>query len=273
MNRVIKLVPLLSIITVYLLGGLGIALFVRNEVKRRKLAVLWLHQIAPIVLGILGIRYWIEVLGGDCIDSGTLLVSNHVSYTDILILAAIVPTVFVTSVEVRDSPFLGWLAKSAGCLFVERRKRSSLKNDLPELQELLVQGFNVVLFPEGTTSNGKAVLPFRNSLVSSALTTQSAVLPVCLNYRLLDEKTVTQNEADILFYYGEMDFFSQLMKLLAIDQAWAQAVFLPSITTENLQCRKELTMQAYNAILSVHRPIPDSRELHEDFLELLPNIA
>jgi len=100
-----------------------------------------------------------------------LMVSNHISYIDVLVLAAIQPSLFITSVEVKNSLGLGWIVKVAGCLFVERRSRAFLGAETKEIRKAIWGGTPVVLFPEGTTSEGKDILTCRPALFQSAIDT------------------------------------------------------------------------------------------------------
>ena len=100
-----------------------------------------------------------------------LIVANHLSYIDVLVLSALVPAVFVTSVELKHTAVIGALARLSGSLFVERRKPSGLKREIEYIAFVLGQGLPVVLFPEGTTSNGDRVHQFKNSLFDAAVAT------------------------------------------------------------------------------------------------------
>ena len=104
---------------------------------------------------------------GDIPSSG-LLVCNHLSYLDILVLSALVPCVFVAKREVKDWPVFGWFAKKAGTVFVHREQRAQAVQTVNEIEAALQTGAVVVLFPEGTSSGGETVLPFKSSLLEPA---------------------------------------------------------------------------------------------------------
>ena len=105
-----------------------------------------------------------------------LLVSNHLGYLDILVLASITPAVFVSKREIKSWPVVGWLAQMGGTLFVNRERRVQVGRVNDEIQAALNQGALVVLFPEGTSSNGQTVLPFKSSLLEPAAQSSASAL-------------------------------------------------------------------------------------------------
>ena len=104
---------------------------------------------------------------GDIPSSG-LLVCNHLSYLDILLLSALAPCVFVAKREVKQWPVLGWFAKLAGTVFVHREQRAQAGQTVDQIETALQTGALVVLFPEGTSSGGESILPFKSALLEPA---------------------------------------------------------------------------------------------------------
>src|SRR5262252_3456694 len=121
---------------------------------------------ARTVLAGLGIELRIE---GAQIDSGALLLANHVSWLDILVIASLTPASFVAKSEVRCWPAIGWLAARAETLFIRRASGRSLLEVKNRIAGLLAEGRSVALFPEATTSDGETVLPFRSGLMQAAV--------------------------------------------------------------------------------------------------------
>lgn len=155
-----------------------------------------------------------------------LIVANHMSYIDVIILFSRYPSLFITSVEIRDTFLLGRITKLAGCFFVERRKslltKEKILGELNDMKFKLSQGHNVFLFPEGTSSDGKGVLPFKNSFFQLAIDGNVSIQPLCLNYG---------EKASIISWYGDMTFFSHLMKVCLEKKITAKIKQLPSIET------------------------------------------
>lgn len=94
-----------------------------------------------------------------------LIVCNHLSYLDIIAISAAAPAVFVAKSELRSWPIVGWIARRTGTIFAERGRPSSAGRTVKDIQGALRAGSRVVLFPEGTSSGGKTVLPFKSSLL------------------------------------------------------------------------------------------------------------
>jgi 1-acyl-sn-glycerol-3-phosphate acyltransferase len=116
------------------------------------------------------------------LDAGALVVANHISWIDIYVINAWRPTPFVSKAEIRQWPVVGWLAQQLGTVFIQREKRSDAKRIMHELSERLGAGELMCVFPEGTTSNGLALLPFHANMFQAAVSAASPVQPICLMY-------------------------------------------------------------------------------------------
>ncbi len=127
----------------------------------------------------LGARLCVE---GVAPAPGALLVANHVSWLDILAIASCAPAIFVAKSEVRDWPAIGWLAARAQALFLKRSSGRSLLRVKNRIAALLLEGRNVVIFPEGTTSDGSRMLPFRSGLLQAAVDCTRPVQAVAIAY-------------------------------------------------------------------------------------------
>jgi 1-acyl-sn-glycerol-3-phosphate acyltransferase len=116
------------------------------------------------------------------LDSGVLVVGNHISWIDIYVINAWRPTPFVSKAEIRNWPIVGWLAQQLGTVFIQREKRSDAKRIMHELANRLMAGELMCVFPEGTTSNGEKLLPFHANMFQAAVSASCPVQPVCLMY-------------------------------------------------------------------------------------------
>ena len=114
------------------------------------------------------------------LDSGVLVVGNHISWIDIYVINAWRPTPFVSKAEIRNWPVVGWLAQQLGTVFIQREKRSDAKRIMHELANRLMAGEMMCVFPEGTTSNGEKLLPFHANMFQAAVSASCPVQPVCL---------------------------------------------------------------------------------------------
>lgn len=192
---------------------------------------------------------------------GCLIVANHLSTLDILMLSALAPSVFVTSVEMKHTFFLGVLARCAGSLFVERRKPSGLKQEISAIADALRKGSSVVLFPEGTTTNGDCVLQFKNALFHAAVRAEADVLPLCIRYRRVNGEPVTRQNRERVFFYGGMPFFTHAFRIIGNRSLEAEIMIQPAVSSRAHPSRKLLAEQAYRAITGIYcrEPFPRSR--------------
>jgi 1-acyl-sn-glycerol-3-phosphate acyltransferase len=170
-----------------------------------------------------------------------LLVSNHVSYLDILVLGSITPTVFVSKSEVRRWPVLGWLTHQAGTLFIQREKRSDVARINEETGRVLDSGVLLVIFPEGTSSDGREVLPFKSSLLEPIVGRRHALSAAHISYEVEDG-----NPAEDVCYWGEMTFGSHLLNLLTKRRIVASVAF--TAIEESAGCRKELARHLHSEV-------------------------
>ncbi|HEX7791627.1 MAG TPA: lysophospholipid acyltransferase family protein, partial [Afipia sp.] len=120
------------------------------------------HRAACAVIGIR-----ITQIGARSRESPTLILSNHASWLDIIVLGAVAPVVFVAKSEVANWPLFGWLAKLQRTIFVERERRHKTGDAARAMGDRLLGGDAVVLFPEGTSSDGIRILPFRSALIGA----------------------------------------------------------------------------------------------------------
>lgn len=251
-----KRIQVFSLIGFYFFVMIWGVIFIRGPLRRRHFQIRWQQKLSQITLRVLGFYIRPVIQDPDLRQTpGQLIVCNHLSYMDILILSAFFPCVFVTSVEIQQSGFLGWIAKSAGCLFVERRSRENRDQEALEIARMLKLGFSVVLFPEATSTDGSSVLPFKNSMFQSAIEAKKPVLPICLNYRRVNRHSFSSKNRDRLFFYGDMDFFPHLMKLTRQSSVEVEMVLCPTIPWKKDFDRKSLAQEAERRIRAVYVPI------------------
>lgn len=169
-----------------------------------------------------------------------LWVSNHVSWTDIPLLGMLTPLSFLSKAEVRHWPVAGWLAEKAGTLFIRRGSGDSrLINQ--RLAEQLHRGRNLLIFPEGTTTNGESLRTFHGRLMASALEAGVAVQPVAISYR---RDGVPDAQAPFI---GDDDLLSHLGRLLRGERGSVHIQLLEPIPSQGLD-RAELARQAQQAV-------------------------
>lgn len=240
---------------IYFASGVTILIFSAGNFKRARPVLVHLVSIAC--------RFALIIFGAKVIVKGNipsknknfLIVSNHLSYLDILSISSLFPTCFVTSKEMKETPFLGQLCLLGGCLFVERRSRAGLSGEVSELAEALESGLNVVIFPEATSTNGEDVIRFKRPLFQSALNAKAIVLPICLNYKTLDSENITLKNRDLLFWYGDIGFGPHALKLLLRKNIVIELNILSAFSACDFPDKNELTQHTYVAIHSRYEKI------------------
>ena len=150
--------------------------FVEQEFRNR-----FLQDWSLKLLDILGVQ--IEITGNvNESISGVLYVSNHISWLDIHVINAWQPMRFVAKKEVSEWPIFGWFAKQLNTLFIDRQRRGDSKNVSKQMVQALSAGDNICIFPEGTSSKGDHVLPFKPNLFEAAIEAQTSCQPFSITY-------------------------------------------------------------------------------------------
>jgi lyso-ornithine lipid O-acyltransferase len=203
---------------------------------------LWLHRWSQIVAWIIGLRLHHY---GTPPTSG-MIVSNHLSYLDILCYSALEPCLFVAKKEVGNWPILGPFARIAGTIFVDRTRKMDVADANLRIAEALHAGTPVVLFAEGTSSDGRTVLPFRSSLLQPAVLSHCTV-PAAIHYHL-DDGSVS-NE---VCYWGDMTLLPHLLKLFAKRNVQAHVTFGACGFAARFLSRKNAAQQLHGHVIDLH---------------------
>jgi len=184
---------------------------------------------------------------------GGMLALNHLSWIDPIIMAAIHPSVFVTSTETGEHPLLGRICAAAGCVFMERRRRQGLSAERDRLG-ILMNRLPVVIFPEATSSDGSAVLPFKSAPFAAAIAARASVSLMALRYRSLDGRRIGKRTRDRVCWYGDMTFLPHLMGVLGIGRIDADLDAVGGFDTSATDDRKTLALRAHHLIASFLHP-------------------
>jgi len=129
-----------------------------------------------------------------------LMVANHISWMDIIVIQSIKPCIFVAKSDVASWPLFGWVAQMTGTIFIKRDKISDIKKALKKMKRRLIKR-SVCIFPEGTSTNGRYLLPFKSNLFQSSIDTQKSILPLCLRYEqknIYTDKTAFVDDMSLL---------------------------------------------------------------------------
>lgn len=225
-----------------------------NPMAARKIICRILGAYARFALWFMGFEVTREVKEAKGSEN-YLFVSNHLSYTDILVICGYYPACFVTSVEMRDTPFLGQICKLAGCVFVERRNKRNLGQEVKEITEALKEGLDVVIFPEATSTNGEEVIRFRRPLFRAAIDSKISVKPLTINYRYLDDEPVTLKNRDKVFWYGDMTFANHLWGVFSIKRIRVDLTVGESLKVGEEQDHGVLAELSHSRVRSSYSPV------------------
>ena len=151
---------------------------------------------------------------------GGLIVSNHLSYLDIFAFGSAMPCVFVSKAEVRNWPIFGTLTTIAGTVYIDRKRRSDTRNANDGIRAALQQNLSVLVFPEGTSSDGINVLPFYPSLFEPAVESEAPITAAHISYELSGGEVGRD-----IAYWGDMTFFPHLLRLLSRRNVSATVTF------------------------------------------------
>lgn len=218
----------------------------------------WPHWVHRSMCHALDIR--VKTFGHALTRSPTLFVCNHVSYFDIMILGHVIKGCFIAKRDMKDWPFLGYLSTLQRTIFVDRDKRSDTNVQRQEMQERMKGGDSLILFPEGTTSNGGVVLPFKSSLfgvTENYIHSQSdedgrplelMVQPVTLVYRRINCMPTNRSNRPLVAWYGDMELTPHFRKFLNLQNIEVEVHFHEPVSRNLFKTRKELSAYCHRTI-------------------------
>jgi 1-acyl-sn-glycerol-3-phosphate acyltransferase len=181
-----------------------------------------------------------------------LMVCNHLSYLDIVAISALRPFIWITSVEMGQDKFIGTLSRMAGAIFVERRNRDRVQEELQEMVDYARGGFSLGLFPEGTSTDGSSILKFKRTFFDVSKDASIPILPVSVRYRWIDGEPFSFSNADRVCWYGDMDFFSHLDQLLELKKVDVELCIGEFIHPKKDDDRRSLAIKAQSAVEALY---------------------
>ncbi len=237
---IVKIALMGLVVGTLLVHHFFIILFTKNGAQQSVILAKSLSRYCRISLKVLRINVETNITAVDAKSS--LIVSNHLSYTDVLCLSSIYPTLYVTSHEVRETPGLGLICRLSGCLFTERRKSKrkadTIAREIKEIGDCLKAGLSVTIFPEGTTTNGQTMLPFKTPLLQSAIENKTPIFPLCLKYE----------RPDIVAWYGDMTFLPHMVQLSKAGSQKMKILKAQKINPEEFPTRQDLGLKAQEVV-------------------------
>jgi len=178
---------------------------------------------------------------GERMIPGSLFVSNHISWVDILVIGSRLSVVFLAKSEIRQWPILGWMIEKAGTIFITRGNGAA--KAIRDLSYELKKGRSVLIFPEGRTSEGHTILKFQPRLFQSAIDSGCNVQPIAIRYQ-----DKNGNSIDRISYVGSMSLFQSLWRVLMGPYIYAEVqVFKSGLSASD---RQKLSTKSENLMRS-----------------------
>ncbi len=233
---------------------LQIACWARISGNIRRMFILRSYRVIARVLG-LRVRVEGKMSGARPL----LVVTNHSSYLDILVLGAAEKVCFAPKAEIARWPIIGTVCRITGCVFIDRRPQQTRGNVLA-LKKALSNGCAVALFPEGTTSDGKRVLPFRSSYFALAEPGEEdfalTVQPATIRYERWHGLPIDISQRPLLAWYGDMTLLPHFMHLLRSGPLEVVVQFHPPILHNDIKDRKYLAKITEETVSAALRHLP-----------------
>lgn len=240
------LAPLaLAFIVVHILWGMLAAglLFPWLPLRGRDTLVRFWSRVLLVALGIrLQVHHDPEAKP-IAVTGGALLLTNHISWADVFVIAAVTPARFVAKAEVARWPLLGRFAASVGTVYVERGRRHAIAHVNHTVAQRLRLGQSIGIFPEGTTTDGSRLLRFHANLVQAALEADAPVIPLGLRYRQGDQPSTAAA------FIGDMNLIQSIWRIALTPRLTAHLYWLPAIAYDGLT-RQAIAAKAREAIAS-----------------------
>jgi 1-acyl-sn-glycerol-3-phosphate acyltransferase len=228
-----------------------------DQPETRQARAEWLHQFCARALKGMGIT--VNVTGA--FPSHGAVISNHLSYLDIVVMASLRPCVFVSKIEIAEMPVLGWMTTRAGTVYVERGRGGSALRASKAMKEAMDDGLPVVFFPEGTTSDGRKLLKFHSGLLGQAMMSDAPLTAAFLRYSFTDPNppgiTVAQDVC-----WGDRPMMQHVFGFLGLRGVHAEVRFAdrPIAFSHDRLHRKAASLEAQAAVAALAGDIPVERD-------------
>lgn len=225
--------------------------------------VLWLgfgsmympHFFHRCCVRIFGIR--VDVTGREYLSlRPAIYMCNHISYLDIIVLGSLAEFVFVAKSDVADWPLFGFLARMQNTVFI-RRKASGIDGACREISDRLARGYPVIIFPEGTSTDGRAVVPFKSALFSMFEAGEGAVscpvVPLCIRLHSIEGRAAEPGESETgpratYGWYGDMTLVPHLWRFAKAWRTRVEVMAAPPVTVADFPSRKEMARALHDVI-------------------------
>ncbi len=258
MRRIVRLIGFLVVNLFFLVIAILAApvALVFGSINHRKLITFCTRIWANWNSFVLGIK--VKLVNGELIEKGQnyFIVGNHLSYLDVILVGCKKPGLFVGKKEVKYWPLLGQLAWLGGTIFVDRSKQGPTANRpyIGQIANYLKKGLTILVFPEGTSSNGEGVLPFKKAIFSSPILAETPILPITLRYTSVNKQPFSPENCDLVTWHSDMTFVDHFWGVLNLKGFEVEVVINPPLVEKPINENdvfpqaKALSVKAHDVI-------------------------
>jgi 1-acyl-sn-glycerol-3-phosphate acyltransferase len=253
---IFKEVSLILGIFIYLATAVGIhiLLFLINPSLRLRVISHWTRLFNKLLRLILRIKIIVEGRQSRLNENGNFIISNHLGYLDGVVLGSLFAVVYISKSQVKSWPLFGWMTQAAGTIFIDRRKKHKSADYISQTSKVLKSKTNVLVFPEGTSTNGERLLPFQSVHFESPLISSSSILPVSVCYTRVNDQEINPLNRDKVCWYGKMRLIEHLRDVLRLRNIEVKIIIHPKIELDSQSAsfysRKQLSESLHKIISS-----------------------
>ena len=253
------LAPFRAIVfSAHVLLGVAIVLVIfpfARQTARNRINRAWSHVLitlcgARVVQSGVAIPLPLQRDGIDPEKTGRLALANHVSWMDIFAINAILPSRFIAKAEIGQWPLIGTLVSGGGTLYIERGRRHAVAAMNKTVREHLKVGETIVVFAEGTTTDGSGLLPFHSNVIAPALDGDAEIWPIAIRYAERGQRSTAAA------FINGMGLFASLAQVLVADHLVVEVALLPPISKSDKKDRHAIA-RAARAAIAHHLGIAD----------------
>ena len=218
---------------------------------RLRIVSRWSRQLGKFLCWALGIRVVIEGDVSAVRRNGAVIVANHISYLDGILLGSMFPLLYISKRQVASWPFFGLIAVLGSTIFIDREKKTKVPAYVMKVCDALRQKINVLVFAEGTSTNGEQLRPFQAIHFQAPLLSGAVVVPVVVTYSRIDGQPLTVHNRDAVCWYGQVPFFSHLLGVLRLRRIEARVMIYPPWKPKpqtETYTRKDLSVELHSLI-------------------------
>jgi len=214
----------------------------KREGLRRNLEVtrLWARGAVRIL------NLHLDIIGDPASFEGGMIISNHHGYIDVIVNSAIFPLRFAPKKQIRSWPFLGWFVSMNFPIWIDRESRAKSAEVATELEWTLQERFSMLVYPEGTSTDGESILPFKSTPFEPIVKLRLPVLPVLIHY-------VETPDRYPIAWYGDFAFLPHLWRLIGRKRIDATLKILPAVHPEPGESRKDFANRIHAIMLEAYR--------------------